>query len=105
MFRDSKSYGIYISQLTRFARCCTTIFKSLQNYILEKGYRYHKLRITFGKFFMSYSELLSNFCLISFQEYVSEGISHLVFYGDLVYKPKRVKGAANFVFNSYTYTH
>ena len=35
-----------------------------------QGYRYHKLRKTFGKFFRSYSELLSKFGDISFQEYV-----------------------------------
>ena len=53
------SYGIYISQLVRFARCCTSV-----------GYRYHKLRKTFRKFFRSYSELLSKFGDISFQEYL-----------------------------------
>ena len=35
------------------------------------------------------------FCEITFQEYVSEGISHPVFYGDLVYKLRRVKFEAN----------
>ena len=45
---------------------------------------------------MSYSELLSNFCEISFKECLSEGISHPVFYGDLVYKLWRVKCEANF---------
>ena len=34
---------------------------------------------------------------MSFQEYVSEGISHPVFYVDLVYKVRRVKNEANFV--------
>ena len=34
---------------------------------------------------------------ISLQEYVSEGISHPVFYGELVYKVRRVKGAADYV--------
>ena len=34
---------------------------------------------------------------ISFQEYVSKGNSHPVFYGDLVYKLSRVKCTANFV--------
>ena len=48
-------------------------------------------------FFRSCSELLSKFGEISFQEYVSEGISHLLFYGDLVYKLRRVKCVANFV--------
>ena len=76
------SYGIYISQLVRFARCCTSVFdfhsKNLQitSKLLTQGYRYHKLRKTFGKFFRSYSELLSKFGEISFQDYVSQGIAH-----------------------------
>ena len=52
---------------------------------------------TFGKFFRSYSQLLSKFGDISFQEYVSKGISHPVFYGDLVYKLRRVKHTPNFI--------
>ena len=97
------SYGIYISQLVRFARCCTSVLdfhsKNLQitSKLLTQGYRYHKLRKTFGKFFRSYSELLSKFGDISFQEYLSKGISHPVFYGDLVYKLSRVKDTPNFI--------
>ena len=34
---------------------------------------------------------------ISFQKYVTEGISHPVFYGDLVYKLRRVRCEENFV--------
>ena len=96
-------YGIYISQLVRFARCCTSVLdfhsKNLQitSKLLTQGYRYHKLRKTFGKFFRSYSELLSKFGDISFQEYVFKGISHPVFYGDLVYKLRRVKDTQNFI--------
>ena len=41
--------------------------------------------------------LLSKFGAISFQEYVSKGTTHQVFYGDLVYKLRRVKGEANFI--------
>ena len=94
------SYGIYISQLVRFARCCTSVFdfhsKNLQitSKHLTQGHRYHKLRKTF---FSSYSELLSKFGAISFQEYVCKGITHPVFYGDLVYKQRRVKGETNFI--------
>ena len=51
------------------------------------------LYFTFG----SYFELLSKFGAISFQEYVSKGITHPVFYGDLVYKLRRVNGEANFI--------
>ena len=97
------SYGVNISQLVRFDRCCTSVSdfnsKNLQltSKLLTQGYKYHKLRKTFDKFFRSYSDLLSKFGEISFQEYVTEGISQPVFYGDLVYKLKRVRCEANFV--------
>ena len=98
------SYVIYISQLVRFARCCTSVSdfhsKNLQitSKLLTQGNRYHKLRKSFGKFFRSYSDLLSKFDEISFQEFVSDGISKPVFYDDLVYsKLRRVKCEANFV--------
>ena len=97
------SYGVYISQLDRFARSCTRVLDfdstnlQLTSKLLTQGYRYHKLRKTFGKFFRSYSELkLSKFGEISFQEYVSEGNSHPLFYGELVYKLKSVKCDAIF---------
>ena len=96
------SYGVYISQSVSFARCCTSVSdfhsKNLQiiSKILTQGYRYHKLRKSFGKFFRSYSDFLS-FVEISFQEFVSEGIPHPVFYGDLVYNIRRVKCESNFV--------
>ena len=58
------------------------IFNLLPNYYHRITYitRFEK---TLGKFFMSYSDLLSKFGEISFQEYVTEGISRPVFYGDL----------------------
>ena len=97
------SYGIYISQLVRFARCCTSVldfhFKKLliTSKLLTQGYRYRKLLKTFGKFFRSLSDLLSEIGDISFQEHLSKGISHPVFYGDLVYKLRRVKDTTNFI--------
>ena len=51
----------------------------------------------FGKFVRSYSELLSNFGDILFQEYVSKGISYPVFYGDLVCKLRKVRDTPNFI--------
>ena len=74
-----------ISQLVKFARCCASVldFHSKNLHITSKpltqGYKYQKLRKTFGKFLRSYSELLSIFGEISHQEYISEGISHPVF--------------------------
>ena len=98
-----RSYGVYISKLVRFARCCSSVsdFHSTNLQIISKpltqGYRYHKLRKSFGKFFRSYFDLLSQFGEISFQNFFSEEISHPVFFGDRVYKLKRVKCEANFV--------
>ena len=68
-----QSCGMYISQLVRFARCCTSVFNfhsktlPITPKLLTQGYRYHKLRKTFGKFFRSYSELLSKFGEYSFK--------------------------------------
>ena len=76
--------------LLKHNRCCkgrTTGLWTVKRY----------LRKTFGKFLRSFSELLSKFGEISFQEYISEVISHPFFYGDLVYKLRRVKCEANFV--------
>ena len=64
---------------------------------MTQGYRYHKLRKTFGKFFSAYSELLSKFGDFLFQEKVAKGIAHPVFYGDLVFKLRRVKDTPNFI--------
>ena len=97
------SSGVCIFKLVRFARCCTSFsnFDSqnllITSKLLTQGYIYHKLRKSYGKFCMSYSDLLSKFCEISFEEFVLVGISRPVFYGDLVYKLRRVKCEANFV--------
>ena len=93
----------HLLALVRFARCFTSVFdfhsKNLQitSKLLTQVYRYHKLWKPFRKFFRSYSELLLKYGAISFQDYVSQGITHLVLYGNLVYKLRRVKGEANFI--------
>ena len=52
----STSYGVYISQLVRFARASSYITdfntrnKLLSQKLLKQGYRYHKLRKAFSKF-------------------------------------------------------
>ena len=52
----STSYGVYISQLIRFARASSyvadfnTRYKLLTQKLLKQGYRYHKLRKTFPNF-------------------------------------------------------
>ena len=61
----STSYGVYISQLIRFARASShvadfsTRYKLLTKKLLKQGYRYHKLRKTFSKFYRRYYALIS----------------------------------------------
>ena len=63
----STSYGVYISQLIRFARVSSHVAdfnacnKSLTAKLLQQGYRYHKLRNTFSKFYRRHYELVSKF--------------------------------------------
>ena len=53
----STSYGVFISQLIRFARASryiadfSTHNKLLTQKLLKQCYRYHKLRTTFSKFY------------------------------------------------------
>ena len=53
----SPSYGVYISRLIRFARVCSNAddFNNrnlfLTAKLLKQGYRYHKVRKAFSKFY------------------------------------------------------
>ena len=63
----STSYGVYISQLIRFARLYSHVAdfnarnKRLTVKLLQQGYRYHKLRKTFSKCYRRHYELVSKF--------------------------------------------
>ena len=60
----SPSYGINISQLIHFARVCSNVddFNNRHLFVtaklLKQGYRYHKIRKTFSKFYYRHSELI-----------------------------------------------
>ena len=63
----STFYGVYISQLIRFARASSYVTdfntrnKLLTQKLLKQGYRYHKLCETFSKFHRRYYDLISKF--------------------------------------------
>ena len=88
------SYGVYISQLIRFARVSSHVVdfnarnKSLTAKLLQQGYRYHKLRKTFSKFYRRHYELVSKFS-VGLKTLMHQGLSEPEFYGDLVYKLKK----------------
>ena len=60
------SYGVYISQLIRFARASSNLNdfyyrnKALTAKLLRQGYRYFKLRKAFSKFYRRHSALSEN---------------------------------------------
>ena len=92
------SYGIYISQLIRYARACTNVLdfhsRNLQitKKLLGQGFRFHKLVKSFWKFYKNYCQLLMKFGPIQATEYITLGISQPAFYGDMVNKIRRIKG-------------
>ena len=63
----STYYGVYISQLIRFARAASYVTdfntrnKLLTQKLLKQGYRYYKLGKTFSKFFRRYYDLIYKF--------------------------------------------
>ena len=99
--RRSTSYEVYISQLIRVARASSyitdfnTCNKLLTQKLLKQSYRYHKLRKTFSKFDRQYYDLISRF-LVGLKSLLRHGLSEPKFYGDLVYKLKRIDGSYNF---------
>ena len=60
----SPSYGLYISQLIRFARVCSNVddFNNrnlfLTAKLLKQGYKYNKIRKAFSKFYHRHSEFI-----------------------------------------------
>ena len=61
----STSYGVYISQLIRLARVSSQIDdfytrnKVLTAKLLRQGYKYHKIRKAFSKFYRRHFDIVS----------------------------------------------
>ena len=95
------SYGVYISQLIRFARASSNLSdfnchnKALTAKLHSLGYRYFKLRKLFSKFYRSDSALVDNYN-VSLKTLLQQGISEPEFYGDLVYRFRKIVGKSNF---------
>ena len=97
----STSYGVYISQLIRFARVSSHVAdfnarnESLTAKLLQQGHRYHKLRKTFSKFYRGHYELVSKFD-VGLKTLLHQGLSEPEFYSDLVDIFKKIEGMADF---------
>ena len=84
----SASYGVYISQIIRFARVFShdddfnTPNKVLTAKLLRQGY---KLRKAFSKFYRWHFDIVSKY-IVGLKTLLLQGLSEPEFYGDLVYK-------------------
>ena len=95
------SYGVYISQFIRFARASSHVNDSnnhnkfLTAKLIKQGNRYHKLRKAFSKFYHRHFELIKKYH-VSLKNLMQRRISNPEFYGDLVYKFKKIIENPNF---------
>ena len=100
----SASYGVYISQLIRFARVSSyvddlnTRSKVLTAKLLRQGYRYHKLRKGFSKFYRRHFDIVSKYN-VGLKTLLLQGLSGPEFYGDLVYKFRKIIGKNDFPYH------
>ena len=97
--------GVYIFHLIRFARVCSYVddFNNrnlfLTAELLKQGYRYHKIRKAFSKFYHRHSKLIVKYN-IGLKTLLQQGISEPIFYGDLVYKSNELLENLILVINS-----
>ena len=92
------SFGVYISQLIRFAGASSQVAdfnthnKLLTQKLLKQGYQYHKLCKTFSKFYRQYYVLISKF-QVGLKSLLCQRLTEPELYGDLMYKLKKIVGS------------
>jgi len=101
------SYGVYISQHFRFARACSSVEDfhirkrtTTEKKLLKQGYRFNKLRKTFSKFYYRKFPLISKY-KCNWKYFLRQGISHPVFYSDVIHKLRKMLRHVHFehIFN------
>ena len=65
--------------------------KVLTAKLLRQGYRYHKLRKAFSKFYWWHFDLVSKYN-VRLKTLLLQGLSEPELYGDLVYKVRKIIG-------------
>ena len=100
----STSYGVYISQLIRFSPVSShvdyfnTRNKVLTAKLLRQGYRYHKIRKAFSKFYRRHFDIVSKYN-VGLKRLLLEDLSEPEFYGDLVYTFRKIIGKNDFPYH------
>ena len=98
------SYSVYISQLIHFARVSShvddfnTRNRVLIAKLLRQGYRYHKLRKAFSKFYRRHFDLVAK-CNVRLETLLLQGLSDPEFYGDLVYTFRKIISKYDFPYH------
>ena len=65
--------------------------------LLRQGYRYHKIRKAFSKFYRRHFDIVSKYN-VGLKTLLLEGLSEPEFYGDLVYKFRKIIGKNDFLY-------
>ena len=65
---------------------------------LRQGYRYHKLRKAFSKFYRRHFDIVSKYN-VGLKTLLLQGLSEPEFYGDLVYKFRKIIGKIDFPYH------
>ena len=97
IFPRRTSYGVYISQLIRFTSASSNLNdfnyrnKALTAKLLGQGYRYFKLRKAFSKFYRRHSASLEKYS-VSLKTLLQQGTPEPEFYGDIVYRFRKIVG-------------
>ena len=100
----STSYDVYISHLIRFARVSShvddfnTRNRVLTATLFRQGYRYHKIRKAFSKIYWWHFDIVSKYN-VGLKTLLLQGLSEPEFYGDLVYKFRKIIGKNDFPYH------
>ena len=103
-FPRSTSYGVYISQLIRFALVSShaddfnTRNKILTAKLLRQGYRYHKLCKAFSNFYRRHFDKVSKYD-VGLKTLLLQDLSDPEFNWDLVYKFRKIIGKNDFSYH------
>ena len=82
-------------ELLQILMTLTTLIMLLLPNFLRQGYRYFKLHKAFSKFYRRHSALLEKYS-VSLKTLLQQGISEPEFYGDLVYRFRKIIGKSYF---------
>ena len=72
--------------------------KVLTAKLLRQGYRYHKIRKAFSKFYRRHFGIVSKYS-VGLKQLLLQGLSEPEFYGNLVYKFRKIIGKNDFPYH------